>query len=801
MPVDGLTCVAQWTVNQYTISFNSNGGSAVSDIKQDYGTSVTAPADPTREGYTFNGWNPAVPSTMPVDGLTCVAQWTVNTYSVKLNTNGGTINAGDVTGYTYGIGATLPTDVTKTGYNFLGWFDNEECSGTAVTEISTTDTGNKEYWAKWTTSDIGNYMDIIDWNGSTLSINMNGYMGSGTTKTNWRLSVLNDNGETRTYLHADAKNNKMVLDVDLTDLGTLNAGDIIYIKVLAADGTTIDSYHAYRVPKIYNTNATLSGINGESIVLVRSGKLTVNNALTVKDIYVYPGAELEINSGLTVTGRLVLRTEGSNDDNALFANSSAVLTNNGTLTCGNVYYSRISRNSLKAFQIGFPYDVNLANVTTSSPSYNARLATAGRTPYGMLFGMLYYDAANRAEEGVEAGNWIGLDPTLEFEMSGNQGYQIIASASTYLEFYFPVAYSKTAPTKELTIAANQGASGNAGDQGWNYIVSPYTQTFTIEPATSPEYNLKITELVLSEGSTGDEVFVQYEPSELKPAAPFYFQAPSAGKLTFGTDATYFTASGGSGAPAYRRVDEIYSVDEVNQPNKLIKPNKLNNQLNQQTQWIKLFYGAENGAEDRTTIYLHNKFSVDYERGFDVAKFTKSGSTPVVYTSLDCGDLAFTALPDSIAATQRIPLTVFAPKADEMYFTIEGNDFMSRLESLLLIDTRDNTTADLLFGDYYYYAEAGTEEGRFFLQPVFRSPKVATDIDNNGDWTNGELISVNGNTITVSGIANGTAVYCYDMTGKLIAAHKKAVGHIEFNVPAAGVYFIHAGETIEKVIVK
>ena len=72
------------------------------------------------------------------------------TYTVTLNTNGGTINAGNVTSYNYGTGATLPTDVTKSGYTFGGWYDNEELTGSAVTAIADNVTGNKTYWAKWT---------------------------------------------------------------------------------------------------------------------------------------------------------------------------------------------------------------------------------------------------------------------------------------------------------------------------------------------------------------------------------------------------------------------------------------------------------------------------------------------------------------------------------------------------------------------------------------------------------------------------------------------------------------------------
>ena len=73
------------------------------------------------------------------------------TYAVTLNTNGGTINSGNVTGYTYGVGATLPAadDMTYTGHTFKGWYDNENLTGSPVTAIGGTEMGNKEYWAKW----------------------------------------------------------------------------------------------------------------------------------------------------------------------------------------------------------------------------------------------------------------------------------------------------------------------------------------------------------------------------------------------------------------------------------------------------------------------------------------------------------------------------------------------------------------------------------------------------------------------------------------------------------------------------
>ena len=91
--------------------------------------------------------------TMPAENVTVKAIFEADTYTVRLDANGGTIASGqDVTSYTYGVGATLPTkdDMTREGYTFDGWYDNNGFSGSSVTTISPTDTGAKTFYAKWT---------------------------------------------------------------------------------------------------------------------------------------------------------------------------------------------------------------------------------------------------------------------------------------------------------------------------------------------------------------------------------------------------------------------------------------------------------------------------------------------------------------------------------------------------------------------------------------------------------------------------------------------------------------------------
>ena len=134
-----LTLTAKWQINRYTITFDTAGGSEVAPITQDYGTTITAPANPTKTGYTFAGWDKTIPTTMPAGDMTITARWQVNQYTITFKPENGGQDI--VIKQDYGTAITAPANPTKTGYTFAGW---------DKTIPSTMPAGDMTITARWT---------------------------------------------------------------------------------------------------------------------------------------------------------------------------------------------------------------------------------------------------------------------------------------------------------------------------------------------------------------------------------------------------------------------------------------------------------------------------------------------------------------------------------------------------------------------------------------------------------------------------------------------------------------------------
>ena len=150
-----ITVYASFSVNEYTISFETNGGTSIAAITQNYGTSVTAPANPSKNGYRFVGWYadaelkaPYVFSTIPAENITVYAKWELAEYEISYNLDGGTNNKANPGTYTIESGEIIFAAPSKLGYEFVGWFTDADCKN-AITSLPAGSYGDIEIFAKW----------------------------------------------------------------------------------------------------------------------------------------------------------------------------------------------------------------------------------------------------------------------------------------------------------------------------------------------------------------------------------------------------------------------------------------------------------------------------------------------------------------------------------------------------------------------------------------------------------------------------------------------------------------------------
>ena len=516
-------------------------------------------------------------------------------------------------------------------------------------------------------------LDIVDYSATSVTLNMNGYT-SAASQANWKIKAYDV-----TY---DKYNRATDRTMEVSIPSSIHADDTIRMDGTSADDV-VESRYVYIMPHIFTSDATLDPetVRATSILYVKSGTLTIDANTRVNKVYVCADAKLKINEGVTLTvDTVVLRTKPFH---------AAELENNGTLSVnGQMYYSRAIADKTAYHEIALPYDVNLTNMRFS----NGKAAT-----FGTYFSLMKYDGQSRADNGANVNlNWKPLNPAEVNTMSGNNAYQMLSSSAYYYEFYFPVTYVKKDDGAEVAVTAytkqTQGPK-IAGNEGWNFITSPYTHTFEAHYA-DPANGIKIA----WRNESDIETFTQDVATTIQPTTAFFYQTETTGSLVFSSENFIFRAPGRGGML--------------------------------QTQWLRLHYGADDEPVmgDIANIFLNDdRFSTAYETGYDVVKWSTEAAHPLVWSSIGGYDLAFAALPDSVATERMIPITVYNPQGDEYVFSLEENEYLSRLSEIYLYDAQENSYTDLKRDHYYCIAEEGLITGRFFIRTVKEAEEVATGI--------------------------------------------------------------------------
>jgi len=336
-PASGFTAIAQWTINQTTITFDSNGGTAVSPVTGDIGSTVPAITAPVKTGFTFIGWSPALPATMPSENTTYTAQWAVNSYTITFDANGGT--GGTSIKLEYGAALTPPT-VSRTGYTFIGWSPDIP---------ATVGSGDATYTAQWNPN---SYVITFDANGGTGDTSGLFEYGSpltapvvtktGYTLTGWSPSLPGTVPATDTTYVAQWSANSYTITFDANSGTGGTSGIMVY-------GTTLIA------PTVTKTGYTFTGWSPEVPTTVPAGNTTYTAQWTINSYTVSFDANGGTGSALNVTQdygtEVTLPTMGFVKTGYTFIGWNTAP--NATTVLSSYYVSAADMTLYAVYEIGF----------------------------------------------------------------------------------------------------------------------------------------------------------------------------------------------------------------------------------------------------------------------------------------------------------------------------------------------------------------------------------------------------------------------------------------------------------------
>ena len=495
MPAHNMTITAQWTVNQYTITFDTDGGSEVAPITQDYGSAITAPADPTREGYTFAGWDTAIPATMPAHNMTITAQWTVNQYTITYDLDGGTAEGNPDT-YTVETDAFTLKNPTRPGYTFTGW------SGTGLTgednltvTIPKGSTGNRSYTTHWS---LNTYSITYDLNGGTASGNPTSYTVESATIT----------------LNQPTKTGYTFTGWSGTDL----TGEDNLTVTIPAGSTGDRSYTAHWSLNTYSITYDLDGgtaSGNPDFYTVESSTITLNPPTRTGYTFIgWSGTDLSGSDNLTVT-----IPAGSIGNRSYIAHWSL-----------NTYSITYDLNGGTASGNPTSYTVESATITLNQPTKTGYTFTgwSGTDLTGEDNLTVTIPAGSTGDRSYTA-HWSLNTYSITYDLnggtvSGNPDFYTVESAAITLNQPTRIGYtftgwSGTNLTGEdnLTVTIPTGSIGNRSYTA-HWSLNTYSITYDLDGGTAfgnpDSYTVESAAITLNEPTKAGYVFTGWSGTDL-----------------------------------------------------------------------------------------------------------------------------------------------------------------------------------------------------------------------------------------------------------------------------------------------
>lgn len=680
MPAEAVTVSVTFLQDNFDVTFDVQGH-GVAPAAQSIAANgkVTEPAAPSAENYQFDGWykEPACTnawdfaSDVVTADMILYAKWTLTPYDITLHTNEGTINSGNVTSYTYGVGATLPNDVTRIGYDFDGWFSNSECTGDAVTTISATTIGDKEFWAKWTP--IQYTITWLNYNGSDLkdqSIESFNYFGEHPA-----YSTVNYGIPTR------AESNGRTYEWDGWTTEVNGSGTFYPNDGLPEVQGNVTYYAHFRITAIEVETRDNIEIDENSDVEVTV--VHVNGTLTVEDGATLTTNDLILEATPTTSGEII----GREAQQAIAANGTATFK----FSQPGGFTSRTWYSVAVPWQVDVPHN---ADYTLPCDIYAKKGEGAfARLNLGSTIDIIYYDGIERAANGHSDACWKYVeDDGFEEVMMPGKAYmfKLLNNADT-LCF---VRKSNT-PLRTRTTEVVLHNSGSTRNENWNGIANPATYHAYLDARDDEEDNIIG---YIYDGDKKQYKQVDMDKTKLVVGQAVYIQAPKAQSIV-ANPTVYANPSQANLAPRRVAANDLIARYDV-------------------------YLGTEEEtAIDRVVVRVDEDKEDEYVIAKDLVKFEISPKVAQMWVNCYDERLAMNTL--APVNDQAIyPLGISVPQAGEYHLYV-ANELAEDDNLYLTYDGR--VIWNIGYAPYVLSLEKGVNE-HYGLRLIHNAPGMEMDVD-------------------------------------------------------------------------
>ena len=715
MPASDIECVAQWTANEYTITFDSKGGSVVASITQDYGTAVTAPANPTKEGYTFAGWNPAVPSVMPVNGVNCVAQWTANKYHITwlVQLNGETLASKEEDveyGQTPSYGSTPTKEQTESQvFTFSGWTPTPYAANKNETYSGSFNVAPRPYTITFLNdnghelqSSSVDYGTIPNYEGTPTSSHTGD--GYAYTFTGWTPALTAVSGPA-TYTAVYSRSAESI---------TVNTPETVTNNT-TANSTTVENGGTLTVgdgenPTSITTNTTVVEDGGQ-LIIASGSSLGESDPDEESIIIVESGGQLDVEAGGSIEADVFIiqaTTEEQGEEDAKEeVQVSGELSETGSKNLQAIYYDLTRKHGTENFlarvwyAVAVPWAVEVPTYSNGGV-YIKQGEEFVQQRLGATFDLITYDGNCRATQGASADCWVYL----EDEIDAGTSQPVMVPGKLYMIYLtqetstirFKKKAGENIHTSELAITTHE--ADNANDENWNGIANPATYKAYMNVAVDGLVQKFVPGTQPRDGG-------RYLPidlnDELSVGQPFFVQVASTTESTI-----QVTRSHNPSASAPRRV-QAQSDPAVR---------------------YAISIAANGKLADRLYIQTTEEKEDEYIIGKDMSKMSVSSRVAQIWVNRYASKLCLnTAVLDRDKVSY--PLGIYAPQAGE-YKIFTPADIETNDNIYLTLDGR--VIWNLTMAPYYASLEQGTTN-RYGLKLVrSNAPAISTDVENLKDGT-------------------------------------------------------------------